>query len=297
MKQLLSLSLALLGLCSCQEQSSVIVQPQTQNSVGIAFREITYFTPTATGRDMELGTHLTTYFKDHRVFQGGVQTYHRTFDSAVGEGVFRRLSFPEIAFRSSQLGLVAQGAQIQKVTGVETFVQDVIDTLRLSSFNRNDFKRPYYLGTLEPDLREWWALTHLLEGKFDLHQKANQFKGKQIGRFKVDSVWVYGIEDDDLGDCLHYTAWYALPDTLVGGMLTVQSMKTSPKLATETKNSKYLGAKAVVKHSIWVDPKNGRLCKEDMLRDYTIQMKDTVAQVLREFPAQVGVMSVYRYED
>lgn len=286
---------ALALIWSCTEPTSVHVKSVEGKAQSQVFREVSYFSPTAAGRDMEMGTHITSFYQETYTADQGRLIYDRKFDSAMGEGMFSRIAFPELVFRG-KLGLSAQGSQILETRGVQTFYQDVIDTMRLGFFIRQDFKRPYYLQTLDPDLKLWWGLSHALSGVVDLQKPLDSIKGRVIAGIKIDSARVFGMEEDDLGNCLHYTLWYQQPDTLVGGMLYLQSLKTSPKLAEEAKSSKYLGALATVKHSIWVDPKTGLLCKEDVLRDYAIQMRDTLKQTRREFAAQSSVNTVYRYE-
>lgn len=288
--------IAAVALSACTEKTEENVQALDQKTKASVFREVSYFSPTAAGRDMEMGTHITTFFSE--VYEPTPQglRYQRSFDSSMGEGMFQRIAFPEIAYRG-RLGLLQGKTGLDSIFGVSNFYAEVIDTMRLGSFIKGDFKRSYYLSTLEPELRNWWAVSHLLQGVQPLNRKLDLKALPSYATAKLDSVWVYGLEEDDLGNCLHYTAWYQVPDTLVGGMLYLQSLKTSPKLAEEAKSSKYLGALAKVKHSVWINPKNGLLCKEDVLRDYQIQMQDTLKKTRREFNASSSIATVYRYED
>ena len=117
------------------------VDPQKQNSKGSVFREVLMLTPSIAGRDLEPGTHITTFFQDLREVQGNQVHYHRHFDSVQAEGYFRRILFSEIAFKAN-LGLWAQGSQIQTDQGINTFAHDVMDTIRVSPFDRQDLQRP-----------------------------------------------------------------------------------------------------------------------------------------------------------
>jgi len=206
MKLLFILALSLF-LAACSSEKSVTINYNLEEPIKVEVTAISYYT-TLEGEHEQVGTVARLYFTNEYSQKGDMFYMNRTFVGDRSEGYLKK-SYPgELAYRTPNLEIIAQGQKVTDIIGYEDFDSAVVAKITIP----DRWKRQISQMTRQIDLdrieRRRWEITRLLSGEVPLNTNVtNMLKLPMIPNAQIDSVLTKGFRRIDGKKCLEYIVY------------------------------------------------------------------------------------------
>ncbi len=198
-------------LISCTGEKTVTIAYNLAAPVKVDIFAQSHYA-TMDGELEQIGTITKIYFTNEYSQDGDMLYLNRAYVSDASEGYLKK-SYPgELAYRTPNLKLTAQGLRVNDINGYENFDSAVVAKISIPDRWRRQISRMTRQIDLDRLERRRWEITHLLLGEIPMNANVTEMLAAQ-GRLpvmpnaQIDSVLTKGIRNIDGKKCLEYTVF------------------------------------------------------------------------------------------
>lgn len=263
------------------------------------YREGTYSTQNQVGE--VVGTINRWWTTEALMPREGGAVWTRKYDVQKGEGYHRHSLPSELSMRVPLLARVTLDS-MSEIKGFSHFVEDVVELLPMRKIFKEPLRDPSLISRFESELKLWWKATHLLQGRLPksgaITAELAALHGGSIdlAPLEVDSVIALGTVKVENRNCLNYKIYYKLSAVPDLDLLFEQFRAADTVDRAAYADFQVVSGKADGSWNIWIDPKQGALCREQDWRDLELIVAHKESGENRQIVARTAVERLYTYD-
>jgi len=281
--------MAIVALVAGCQPDSVNIQYKDPGGRVFEMIQTGYYSTFSNGEE-QIGTVTQTYMEVRFSREGETDLFQKRFVADNSKGYHQHSMPPELMNRL-HVNLAAKGAEVQAISGHETFIKNVVDGLQIPERFRSQLRQKQYPAQFDRILKKRWELRHLLQGEYPTEANVtSQVKESSPiipAGVKLDSVFTRRVGEIDGRKCLDYDVYYRdqvyFPEYL-REQWAYSTEEGKPYQAYQT-----LGGEARVQLTVSIDLADGTLCREMERRNETQTLKDPETGQSAEFDALVYI--------
>jgi len=198
-------------LISCSGEKTVTIAYNLATPVKVEVFVQSHYA-TMDGEYEQLGTITKIYLTSEYSQNGDTLYLNRVFVSDASEGYLKKSYPSELAYRTPNLKLAAQGLRVIDIKGYENFDSAVVAKISIPDRWRRQISRMTRQIDLDRIERRRWEITHLLFGEIPLNANitdmlASQGRLPAMPNVQIDSVLTKGFRNIEGQKCLEYTIY------------------------------------------------------------------------------------------
>ncbi len=200
-----------LFLISCSGEKTVTINYNLASPVKTeVFAQSNY--STMDGDIEQVGTIIKIYYTSEYSQNENMLYLDRVYTSDASEGYLKKSHPGELAYRTPNLKLTAQGLKVIDIKGYEDFDSAVVAKVSIPDRWRKQISRMTRQIDLDRIERRRWEITHLLLGEIPLNTNVTEMLAAQgrlpvMPNVQIDSVLTKGIRNINGKKCLEYTVF------------------------------------------------------------------------------------------
>lgn len=259
------------------------------------FREGYYSTQNREGE--VVGTIARWWSTEKLIPSGAGAVWSRKYDMQKSEG-YHRHSMPSELLTRLALQAHVDSSEMREIKGLSNFESDVVDLLPVRKVFKEPLRSPALLERFDAELKLWWRATHLFKGRIPMRGVITALidSSLDLSPLQVDSVVALGDVKVEDRNCFNYKIYYKVAEVPDIDLMFEQFRAADTLDRADYSDYAATSGIATGSWGVWIDPRQGTLCREQDWRDLSITVSHKESGENREVIARVAVERLYTYD-